>query len=496
MASHLESVLKRRKTLTTFFLLVLALWQPLQLKAQETLRQVVVLSRHGIRTIPQTGNADHAKAAWPTWVQPAYFLTPNGQLGMQAVGMGYWQRYKQSLFHNAQQPSLANVYVWADNDERTVQTAKSLMTGFAQDTKIPVHLLLSGKADPLFHPLKGEAADFPAPGSLPDFPPTVSGQAADAITVTINATNPSTSSQLKSILEKLGDKNSEVEFNSLEKALGCSPGCVSSEPLAIKSEADGSASMGGALATASTVSEAFMLEYGDGWQPNDIAWGNWGSDMATIRKELQKVLELHVDAYKLVQRNPVGASMQASNLANEIVQIFNRRAHLSTRCPQGRGPCTPCPQQVAEGQEICPPDSADLIFVVGHDTNIGTLGGMLGLDWDLEEAELPPDDMPPGGALIFELWENPTSPTHWVVRAYFITMKLEAYPNPKGCFANPMTCLGVYPVTLPRECNGSGATNSCPLPQFQTVVQERSNRYYTFKNWSASSHGKQSGSKK
>ena len=472
------------------------MWQPLRATAQETLRQVVVLSRHGVRTIPQTANGDHAKAAWPTWVQPVYFLTPNGQLSIQAVGMAYWQQYRQNLFHNVQQPSPAAVYVWADNNERTVQTAKSLVTGFAPDTTIPVHWLLSGKTDPLFHPLQGEAADFPGPGSLPDSPPTVSGQAADAITATIDAKNPSTSSQLKGILEKLGDKNSEVEFNSLEKALGCSPGCVTSEPIAIKSEADGSAGMGGALAIASTVSEAFMMEYGDGWPPNEIAWGNWGSDMAAIQKELQRVLELHVDAYKLVQRNPVGASMQASNLANEIVQIFNRKAHLSNPCPQGHGPCTPCPQQVVEGREICPPNSAELVFIVGHDTNIGTLGGMLSLDWDLTEAGLPPDDMPPGGALIFELWENPASPMRWVVRVYFITTKLEAYPNPKSCFAKPMTCVGVYPVTLPRDCYGSDAPNACALPQFQALVQKRSNRYYMFKDWSAPRHGQKPGSKK
>jgi 4-phytase/acid phosphatase len=40
---------------------------------------------------------------------------------------------------------------------------------------------------------------------------------------------------------------------------------------------------------------------------------------------------------------------------------------------------------------------------VGHDTNIVSTAGALGIDWVLDGRV---DDTPPGGALIFELWRS------------------------------------------------------------------------------------------
>src|SRR5437764_4644452 len=299
-------------------LLSVMISQPLPAGAQATqgtLKQVVVLSRHGVRSTTTTGTADNATEAWPVWVQPADFLTLNAKILMQVLGHGYWQRYRgQDLLNNPCQ----GVYVWADNVERTIQTAQALVLGLpVQNCAVPVNWLLSSKTDPLFHPLSGEAADFPEPGSIPGISPTVPGQAADAIVAGMKLQSPRTTSQLSGIMQSLGDNNFQSEFSTLETALQCSQGCVSNVLISIQANADGSAGMSGALAIADDASEAFMLEYGDGWQAGQIAWGKLGADPQTIQTRLTSVLNLHVDAYKLVQRNPIGASMQASNLAYE-----------------------------------------------------------------------------------------------------------------------------------------------------------------------------------
>ena len=44
-----------------------------------------------------------------------------------------------------------------------------------------------------------------------------------------------------------------------------------------------------------------------------------------------------------------------------------------------------------------------LVILVGHDTNIVTAAGALGIDW-IEDGRV--DDTPPGGALVFELWRS------------------------------------------------------------------------------------------
>jgi 4-phytase / acid phosphatase len=46
-----------------------------------------------------------------------------------------------------------------------------------------------------------------------------------------------------------------------------------------------------------------------------------------------------------------------------------------------------------------------VLLLVGHDTNISNLAGMLGISWLLEGYQR--NDTPPGGALVFELWQQP-----------------------------------------------------------------------------------------
>lgn len=453
---------------------------PMVAAAQPTLKQVVVLSRHGVRTATQSGNDNQAANPWPVWVEPSNFLTPTGGLFMQALGRIYSKTYFELVFRGAPCPAAGSVYVWADNVERTVETAQSLLKGFnpAGCATIPVKFLLSSKTDPLFHPVTAEAKDFPAPGSLPGVLPSSPGQGAAAVVATIAGQGPS-SMQLASIFHGLGDTNFINEFAAIEKALGCSPGCVQSLPIAITAGADGSTSQSGSLATASSASEAFMLEYADGWPPNQIAWGNLGSDPTAIQANLELMLNLHVDAYKLVQRNPVVGAMQASNLANEVVQIFNQTAKVPGPCPQAQTPCTPCPQKVVEGAELCPPSTAPLVFIVGHDTNIGTLGGMLGMGWDLTPYGLPADDMPPGGALVFELWQSSPPSAKWSVIGRFFTPTMQGFGDAPACTSNPTRCVGVSQVTFAGCTN----PNACTLGEFQAVVQKQSNPYFTFANW-------------
>ena len=47
-----------------------------------------------------------------------------------------------------------------------------------------------------------------------------------------------------------------------------------------------------------------------------------------------------------------------------------------------------------------------MVILVGHDTNIVTVAGALGIDW-IEDGRV--DDSPPGGALVFELWRSATT---------------------------------------------------------------------------------------
>jgi len=63
-----------------------------------------------------------------------------------------------------------------------------------------------------------------------------------------------------------------------------------------------------------------------------------------------------------------------------------------------------------------------VVVMVGHDTQISNFAGMLGLSWLIEGYQ--PDDTPPGGALVFELWHHPVT-GEYTVRTYYTAQTLE-----------------------------------------------------------------------
>ena len=66
------------------------------------------------------------------------------------------------------------------------------------------------------------------------------------------------------------------------------------------------------------------------------------------------------------------------------------------------------------------PDARVIIYA-GHDTNIANTGGLLDLHWDIPEQGH--NAIPPGGALLFTLWENASGRRE--IRASFLAPTLE-----------------------------------------------------------------------
>jgi 4-phytase / acid phosphatase len=63
-----------------------------------------------------------------------------------------------------------------------------------------------------------------------------------------------------------------------------------------------------------------------------------------------------------------------------------------------------------------------LTLLVGHDTNLAAIGGVLGLHWSLPS--YLPDETPPAGALHFELLREPQS-GDYLVRVRYVAQTLD-----------------------------------------------------------------------
>ena len=61
------------------------------------------------------------------------------------------------------------------------------------------------------------------------------------------------------------------------------------------------------------------------------------------------------------------------------------------------------------------------LFLVGHDTNLANIAGLLNLTWIVDGRR---DDIPPGSALIFELWRTRATGSYFV-ESYYSAQSLE-----------------------------------------------------------------------
>ncbi len=337
-------------------------------RAPDTLLQVVLVSRHGVRTPTMTNEALASFAAepWPTWKEPPGNLTSRGKRLATLVG-----RYQRTLLAAEKLlpavgcPDPGRVYVYADVAERTLQTAEGFLEGLAPGCAIPILSKTPAKVDGVFHPV---AAGVCRLDSL---------EAQSAI---LGRVGGSFSSVLAAHVE---------EFDALQSILGCcapavcaafgrpAPCTLPQVPSALVSLPGGEGvSLVGGLSIASTASEIFLLEYADGKPAHEVGWGRAG--LTGIRK----VLPLHDAVFDLLFRTPYLARRQGSSL-------LARAAGALTGLPFG-GLGAPEPAV----------RDARLVAYLGHDDNLANLGGLLGADWSLPG--YPDNETPPAGALVFE----------------------------------------------------------------------------------------------
>ena len=132
------------------------------------------------------------------------------------------------------------------------------------------------------------------------------------------------------------------------------------------------------MSTASTLTEDLLLEYTEGMDLSQVGWG------CVNGTNLRPLLELHEAASEFLQRPEPIARAQASNLLHKVLLSLS---------------------QAATGEPVAGAISGigdRVLFLIGHDTNIASIAGLLDLHWIADGRR---DDTPPGGALVFELWQ-------------------------------------------------------------------------------------------
>jgi len=345
------------------------------------LRYLVIISRHGVRS--PTWNSErlnqYAAEAWPEWGVPPGNLTPHGRALMKLMG-AYYREWLSGERLLSQQGcgDVGRIYVHADTDQRTIETGRALAETLLPGCPVAVHSEPEGSRDALFDPISAGIA------------------------------KPDWEIAAKAVRERLGDHPEHfldlhrAAFEALQFVLaggGSAPKKLIKLPEEISVSITGkSVQLNEQLSVASTLSEDLLLEYTDGMQGKDLGWGRLDADV------LFRVLELHAAYDDLTRRTLYLARARGSNLLDHVLRSMEQAA---------AGKAVPG----ALGRP-----GAAVLILSGHDTNLSNLSGMLGLSWHLPGYQ--PDDTPPGGALIFSLWQQPGT-RQYFVRTQYLAQTLQ-----------------------------------------------------------------------
>lgn len=379
------------------------------------LERVVMLMRHGVRpptraVVAPPGVAD---SEWPSWPVEIGLLTPHGYDAVRLLGE--WDRsnwVERGLLPAEGCPRAADIVLAASHKSRTQETARALAEGMAPGCVLPVAYPATPEADVEFHPIEAHVMPIDA----------------DAAVRAVEALAPP------------GGMAAEVQrqaelLDLIQRALGCCApvycadqglpaGCSLRDvrPGVVRNEND-RPDVGEPFGTVSTVAQTFLLQYLEGMPMSDVAWGRLSRD------EIERLLALNTLKFRYEGHAPYVAARAASPLARRMLTAM-------------------------EG-------GAKLTVLVGHDTNISDLGGLLDLHWKVPS--YPVDNPPPGGALGFEVLSDASGARF--VRAFYRaqTMDQVRYLQPLN-EANPAS----YEYLAIPGCEAP-----CRLETFDALVRGR-----------------------
>lgn len=406
--------------------------------ASDKLKFVIILSRHGVRS--PSGSVDqlnqYSAQPWPKWDVPPGDLTPQGAKLMTIFGAYYRSYFAQQGLLNAYGCADAgHVSFYADSDRRTVETGNSLAAGMfpgCPATEQPEkHALPEGQADPLFHSLSAGigVADHQLAAA------SIAGRIGNDPGGVTEAYRPQLEALQRILLGCPPAPPCPQPGHTAAKLLLAVPGSLDD------GKGDHLAELKGPLNTASTITENLLLEYTSGLPMDQVGWGR--VDLATLKQ----LMDLHTAAADLTRRTSYLATVQASNTLAHIVDTL---------------------QQAVTGRQTAGAlgklgDRA--VVLVGHDTNLTNIAGMLNLNWVIDGRR---DDTPPGGALIFELWTGAEA-SDYEVRAYYTAQTLEQMRNVAPLsLSNPPPRANVF---IPG-CSMSGLGFPCKWKAFEQTLSK------------------------
>jgi 4-phytase/acid phosphatase len=389
----------------------------------ERLEKVVILSRHGVRAaMSSPERLEEASARpWPRFDVPPGRLTAQGEVLSELMGGYFRQLYvAQGLLRPG---DCGAAYYWANVTQRTIATAQAIGLALSPGCAAPVNTVGEGRFDPLFEPIKaGVVAPDAALARA-----AVAGRVGGDLTAW-SASHRTEAERLDALLMQC-QAGPCPPAPGKRRILEAHPDFVEGEDLV---------SLSGPEAFASGVTESLLMAWADGRDFEGLGWRGLNEDTLT------RVFSLHQAEFDLRLRTPYVAKALAGPLALRILATLEDR-------PTAIGP-----------------PGARIVVVVGHDGTLAALGGLLRMDWAVPGYQ--PNQIGPGGALVFERWRRADGSR--VVRVRYTGQSLGQLRErrPLSLAAPPLSA----PIFIPG-CSQAAKAFDCPLAGFRRLAKHAAN---------------------
>jgi 4-phytase/acid phosphatase len=398
--------------------------------ATAKLEYTAVMNRHGVRTSTWTNDhlAEYSADPWPQWDVATGELTSQGRIQMKLLG-AYDREYltQLGLIGTKGCDDASHFYFWSDTTSRDIESGHWLAAGLFPGCQVAIHAVPQGKSDPMF-----------APWSLLKPDPELS---AAALLGRVGGHPETLDTTYRDRLEAM-----ERVLLGCDPGKNCPPGKAPKQSLlgqisAVTVEPGRLAQLTGPLSAAGTLAETFLMEYADGKKGQDLGWGRL--DKAKVR-ELMFLQDAFIE---LAMRTPYFARANGSNLLSHMLRSMRQAV---------RG-------EEVEGALGKPGDRG--LYLLGHDSDVSYLAGMLGISWLL--GDYAPNCRPPGGAIVFEIWRDTASGKR-SVRTYLRAQTLDQlrYATPLSLQTPPAKA----PIFIPG-CSTAAEGWPCDWDAFQRTAQ-------------------------
>jgi len=327
-------------------------------KNQYKLKEVVILSRHNIRSSLSVNGSVLQKMTphqWIKWSAAPSELTLRG--GALETIMGQFFRkwtVNEGLFTENVVPTVDEVNFYANSMQRTIATAQYFSSGFMPVANLHInHRFTPSKMDPVFFPALTKSSEAFKAQALKE----IAAMGGKKGIVGIN--------------EGLKDS-----YQLIEKVLDLkhSPACQSGEVCAfddyntqLKLEKGDEPNMKGSLKFANSASDALILQYYEDTDPVQAAFGQKLTNADW--EKIAKVKDVYGDVL-------FTAPIVAVNVAHPLLVYMKDELNAKNR---------------------------KFTFLCGHDSNIASVNAAL----EVEEYSLPQSiekKTPIGSKLVFEKW--------------------------------------------------------------------------------------------